>query len=123
MISIGDTYLSPSPKYNTLHLYIVIAIDEETQKAVTVNITSRKDGSDLSCTLNVGAHPYLVRESVVNYKDALFPKIEDIDKAIEVKMFTSNQPVSEALLHRIQQGALTSTEIPKELKPFIPTPE
>lgn len=120
MIAIGDTYRSRSPHYETKHLHIIIAIDEENHKAIVVNVTSRKGDSDLSCVLTIGDHPFIVRESVINYKDALFPQISLIEEAFKKNIFIPDSPIPPILLERIHKGALNSEYLPEGLKQYIP---
>lgn len=115
-ISPGYTFLSPNPNYSTKHLYIIISpIIEE--KVLIVNITSKKEKSDLSCVLQKGIHEFLRHESVVNYKDAIDAEVKKIIEAIECKLFTPQKPISITLLLKINKGALLSPAFkPKYLK-------
>lgn len=119
MIKPGVTFLSPNPDYPTEHLYIIISpIIEE--RVLFVNVTTKKESSDTTCILKKGDHPFIRHDSVINYGDAKDTEVKLIKKAIETKLFALQDPISDALLKRIQQGALTSPAFtPKYLK-YIP---
>lgn len=50
MIVAGYTFLSPTPPYDTKHLYIVIAIIDNAE-ALFVNVTTKKENKDDTCIL------------------------------------------------------------------------
>jgi hypothetical protein len=118
-IDIGYTFLSRNVEYPTKHLYIVISpIIEE--KILIVNVTSKKEKSDLSCILQKGVHDFLRHDSVVNYRDATDADVKNVIKAVQCNLFEPQKSISSALLARIHKGALISpTFKPKYLK-YIP---
>ena len=120
MVTTGFTFLSRVPGYQTQHLYIIIAIVDDNE-AILVNVTTKKGDKDDTCILSVGDHDFIKRESVINYRDTTKTSISNIKKAIGMRTFTPQDPVSDDLLQRIQKGALISPFLlPKYLK-YIPT--
>jgi hypothetical protein len=120
MISPGFAFLSKRPSYPTEHLHIVISpiIDG---KVLLVNVTSKKFDSDDTCVLCVGDHEFIKHDSVINYADAHDPEIDKMQEAILQKIFKPQPPVSEALLRRIQAGALISPAFKPAFIKYIPT--
>lgn len=120
MITAGDTYLiSTPPDYQTEHLFIIIiTIDDD--EALIVNITTKKENSDMSCIITTGDHDFITHDSVINYKDAIKTKIKLLKTNIENNNITPHSPVSEDLLQRILKGASNSEFLPKEFKEYIP---
>jgi hypothetical protein len=103
------------------HLWIVVAeIDPATRKAVCVNITTEQAGSDTTCKLNKGDHPFVIHASVVYYKDAREIDLNLVETALTsgIKKFvcTPHDPCSAALLARIQKGLVDSKQTPKGIK-------
>jgi hypothetical protein len=119
MISPGVTFLSKRPSYPTEHLHIVISpiIDG---KVLLVNVTSKKFDSDETCVLCLGDHEFIKHDSVINYGDAIDADILLMEKAILNQTFKPQSPVSDALLKRIQEGALKSDAFPPALLKYIP---
>ena len=117
LIPPGYTVLSRNLfNYPTEHLYIVISPVVK-RKVLLVNITSKKESSDLSCILNKGDHEFIRHESVVNYADATDADIRKVLWAIACNLFKPQKPVSPDLLIEIQKGALISEAFkPKYLK-------
>lgn len=119
MITTGFAFLSPTPEYpDTFHLYIIISIVDT--KALIVNVTTKKVGSDVSCVLQVGDHDFITRESVINYGDAKIPEIDNLKSAIDKKILKPQKPVTDDLLIRIVNGAKISNAFPQGLLKHLP---
>jgi hypothetical protein len=120
MIDVSFTWLSRNVHYDTKHLYIIISIIDK-QRALFVNVTSKEENKDCTCTLVKGDHPFITHDSVINYGDAQDSLIYNIEQAIETKLFTPHDPVSQALLKKIREGALISPAFPQKYLKHIPT--
>jgi hypothetical protein len=119
MMSPGDTFLIPTPPYyNVSHLFIVLAVQESSQMALIVNITSERlcEGT---CPLNVGDHPFITHPSVIDYAHARIQKISNLEKSLKNEVIKSRQPVNKDLLLRIQKGALDSPAISQKCQNFL----
>jgi hypothetical protein len=69
--------------------------------------------------LNVGDHPFIKHESVINFSDARELNIEELEKLLQAKThFVCKQlePCSEALISKIQQGLVASKLTPRGIK-------
>ncbi len=120
MITAGNTFLIPTPPdYEIKHLYVVVIIVNNNDEAILVNITTKKENSDISCILNIGDHDFIDRESVINYKEAIKPKIEFLKANIQNNKIFPHKPVSADLLKRIQDGAVNSKHMKLQYKKYI----
>lgn len=119
MLFVGNTFLIPTPPNNKEHLFILIALEESSNTALLVNITSPKIGCDCSCGINVGEHPFLTYNSVINYGDARISPISNLEHCLKKDIIKKHAPVSKALLKKIQDGALTSPDIPIKCRNFL----
>ncbi len=127
VINLGDAFLLDTPPTGE-HLYIAIASTKD-DNYLFVNVTTRRDRSDLSCILNPGpgVPDFIVRESVIAYQFA-----REINATELLKLITVGSPVpkgtcSPAVLDQIQQGGLVSKRLSnkykKSLKAFLGTIE
>lgn len=119
MVEIGITFLSPTPPYSTEHMFIVIAVDNNINEALFVNVTTKKPSSDTSCLLKVGDHPFIKHESVINYADTQKTSIDNLEKAFTAGILKTQQSVSQPLLERILRGAKKSDALPEKYKKYL----
>ena len=103
MLNIGDTILIETPP-NGEHLFIVITKICYTTYVLCVNVTSKRDNSDLSCVIKPYEHSFIKKESVINYKDAIFPRVEELEKMLNSGKAKKLEPVSKELINRIITG-------------------
>jgi hypothetical protein len=119
MLSVGNTLLIPTPPNNKEHLFIIIAIEKSSNAALLVNITSPKIGCDCSCSINIGEHPFLEYNSVINYGDARVTPISNLEYSLKKSIIKKHSPVSKELLKKIRDGALISLDIPIKYRNFL----
>jgi CTP:molybdopterin cytidylyltransferase MocA len=124
MPNAGDTFLAQPNSSSKPHLYVVISNPENNAgNVIHVNLTSKKEWSDCSCVLQPGDHPFVTRETVVNYASATMCEAVYIDQAMGPTFYPRalfpNTPVSNEVLERIQLGALQSPLFPSGFKPVI----
>lgn len=110
MIRVGNTFLIRHPNFETMHLYIVIAIKND--KALLVNVTS--NSSDTTCLLTPKDHLFLQHNSYISYKDTMASDISVIDAAIRKNVIVPHSDVSPRVLRKIQNGAKTSPNLKQE---------
>jgi hypothetical protein len=126
-INLGDAFLMETPP-NDQHLYIAIARTSE-NKYLFVNVTARRERSDLSCILqpNTADMPsFIKKESVINYRDV---REMDGNQLARVICPGSNIPKCRFpphILSQIQQGGVVSKRLPAiyktALKAFLQLP-
>jgi len=119
MLNVGNAFLIPTPDYETKHLYILIAKEKSSTKALMVNVTSYKPGCDCSCILSPGDHRFITHRSIINYGDAIITDVSKIEEGIRTKLIEMLDPVSTEVLKRIQGGALASLAIPFKCREFL----
>ena len=119
MLSVGNTFLVPTPPNNVEHLYIIIAIRESSNSALVVNVTSLKVGCDYTCIVKFGEHRFVKHDSIINYADASIRPISNIEYCLTKGIFKKDTSVSAKLLKRIQDGALQSPAISRKNLNFV----
>lgn len=120
MITAGYTFLSHNPAYDTKHLYIIIVMVADDNEAIFVNVTTKKDNNDSTCILRVNDHDFIRHDSVINYGDTVKTSISKIQKAVDLNIFIPQNPVSDELLEKILEGALSSPDLPRKYLEYIP---
>jgi len=119
LITPGYTFLSRNVHYSTEHLYIIISpIIEE--MVLFVNITSKKENSDVSCILNKGDHEFIRHQSIVNYADATEANVNKVREAITCLLFKPQKPITPEVVTKIQKGALKSEAFKPKYIRYIP---
>jgi hypothetical protein len=119
--SIGDTFtLGPSG-----HLWVVITHPEGPKgQFIMVNVTSlRSYTADTTCILHDGDHPFIHHDSVIAYSDAEEWWVHGdcgYDDRLAQQMIEPNAPLNDAVLRRVQDGALTAHSwFKKKWKPRV----
>lgn len=119
MLFVGNTLLICTPPNNKEHLFIIIAIETNSESALLVNITSPKIGCDNTCCINIGDHPFVTHISVINYADSRITPIANLEYCLQNNIFKKHVPASGPLLKKIQDGALKSPDIRKGHLDFL----
>lgn len=120
MVTPGDAFWIKNPAISAQHhLFFVITSPLGSEGTVIlVNVTTKREGADLSCVLEPGDHPRITRESVIHYSGAFEVKMENIENALQT-LPDFWMPVEKAmptLLQAIQEGALSSERFPQKYK-------
>lgn len=124
MMKEGDAFLG-APPGRTKHLWVVITEPDESGCVVLVNVTTATESKqrlDRSCVLDVGDHPFIKHQSLINYQDALKCRADAIDAAIQSLPTTcieQRERFQPSVLRRIKKGALESDSMPRKLKAMI----
>lgn len=119
----GTTFIF-SEKPNQEHLWMVVT-NPKLEKVVIVNFTSFRLGSDESCVVDAGEHPFVRKKTCVNYADAKVVPSKNLAKLLGMKRHNGSfvcpqrEPLSNELLLRIQQGAVISDRTPLEAKSIV----
>jgi hypothetical protein len=100
------------------HLYIVCSNPTPQEEVALFNFTTKRTMSDLNCVVQPGEHPFVTVETVVEYGSGRLFTQKQWDAAIA--LWAVQYPaVSDELLWRIQQGALTSDQTPQILQDLV----
>jgi hypothetical protein len=100
------------------HLLILCSDPLADGRVVSFNLTTKDWDSELTCVVQVGEHPYVIRESVIAYRFGELLEPNQIER-LRILAPQDYGPVSQKLLLRIQQGAVTSKETPGYLKKIM----
>ena len=83
---------------------------------VIANVTSQEQWKDQSCVLDIGDHPYIRKESVINYAEALLANENLINEGMRKRYMQADVPVSHEVLAKVQAGALASPHTEAKVK-------
>lgn len=120
MLKAGQTLLLPKPGHDVSHLWVLILCsDPVTMETVIVNLTTQRSHSDTTLVLQPGDHPFVKHPSVVHYGDARIVDGRPIEAALMAGTFPAHSDCSPDLLHRIQEGLLTSPFTPGKVKMYV----
>jgi hypothetical protein len=116
-LQLGDSFLMPKPGYSTEHLWLLMTTPHpQSTVAIMVNITTRRQHSDLTNILSVGDHPFISRPSIVYYADARDVNTGVLAAAIQANVARLHQPFTQAVLVKIQAGIVLSPFTPRKIK-------
>ena len=101
------------------HLWILLTDQDVDGKTLMVNITSAKPHSDRTTVLQVGDHPFVTRESVVNYGDSVLAEMQHLDRAISTGLGTQREDTSAELLEKLRSGLIASPYTKNSLKDYL----
>lgn len=114
MLAKGDSLFLKNPGTGVGHLYFILTEPNKDNRVLLVNITTHRFGKDETCILNVGDHPFIRHKSVVEYSEAIEPKLTQIEKLLETGYSNTPASASDDLLERMQDGARKSPALPSK---------
>jgi hypothetical protein len=89
-------------------------------EVVVFNLTTWRFGCDENCMIMPGEHPFVAHKTVVAYELGLLLSQEQQQAILKnAALCPQKDPVSEALLAKIQRGALVSDLTPQKLQDII----
>lgn len=109
----GDTFQAADPQREP-HLWIILSAPEHYPQdpVLIVNLTSLRPGSETTCLLTRGDHPFIRHKSCVNYRDSRLVDRRKLEDALERQLLLRRRRMSARLLRRIRAGAAASPHIP-----------
>lgn len=110
---------NPASPQNPPHLYFAITEPDDNGKVLLVNITENEEGRDQSCVLNPGEHPFIRKESVVNYREARLADTQKIEEAIQMRIAIPESDISNELLEKLRLGGKVSSFLKKDFKKLL----
>ena len=117
-LNAGDTFSLPIRMIWKEHLFVVVYDPSPEAEILIVNFTSIKPHSDRTTILQTTDHPYISKETVVNYSDATIAPLVKLETAIDGGLGSTNKPVSPDLLKRIREGIFNSPLTKIKVKNF-----
>src|SRR5262245_1855895 len=97
------------------HLYVVISDPAKNAKEIAlVNVTTIWPGveHDKSCTFTGGEHRHIWKPSWVRYELGRIVPDSELQALLKARLIHLSDPVTPAVLKRIQEGALRSDRTP-----------
>jgi hypothetical protein len=102
-----------------LHFWIVLTEPQPPEfQCVIVNVTRQQQKSDNTVVLRSGDHPFITRDTVIRYSDALIVDARVLDGFLKTRAAKPRDPCSPELLKRILGGAIASAFSPKKIVEF-----
>jgi hypothetical protein len=119
-ISKGMTYLVKGPVEPCPHLRIVIS-ENKGGRVLVVNMTKgfRLPEGDDRCIIQPGEHSFVKTQTAILYSRAELVSISQISTGIRLGIMKQCESVSQALLKRIQDGALENDALPIECEGYF----
>lgn len=112
----GETFHARSPSSSRTHLYIAITDPDPNGQFVIANVTSQSPSKDQSCVIDVGDHPFIRQESVINYAEALITNENAVQAGARGGVLKYDAAVTPGALAKIQAGALASPQMESRVK-------
>jgi hypothetical protein len=117
-LSCGDTFLTGDGNEDNFHLWIILSSPTEGEVVTACLVTAHKRSERL-VVLNKGDHSFVQHESVIAYRFSQIRAVEDIQELLRSGAAKPRDPVSPALLKRIQTGLLDSDFTPNGVRAYF----
>lgn len=119
-LKVGSTILLPIKLEWKDHLWILLTDADAEGKTLMVNLTTAKPHSiDRTTVLHVGDHPFISRDSVINYMDAKLPDVSKLNQAISMGLAEQKDDASLKLLTEARNGLLNSSHTKNSIKDYL----
>lgn len=113
----GTAFLNRSDEVITAHLWVIVsdpAADPE--RIILTNLTTRRSGSDETCVLEPGDHPFVKHPTVIHYRQARLVGLASLEKLLRNGDIRLAEGFSPEVLARIRAGFFRSPFAPRECK-------
>lgn len=110
MLNCGDTFLTGDSSED-FHLWIIITPPTEGEVVTVCMVTAHKKSERL-VVLDVGDHPFIKHESIIAYRWSKIRAVDEIESAFLTQAAKPREPVSDAILRKVQAGLLDSDFTP-----------
>lgn len=104
------------------HLFIVLSdpvTDEQVVLLVSISSVKPNRWNDEACLLYSLEHPFIKKDSFVDYSSARIEPADKLTKAVDQGIFLSREPVNQDVFDRICAGIMASRRTPKDIKRFF----
>jgi hypothetical protein len=112
-LTIGSAFVNQNPG-SPEHLWIVVAVTKDGD-AVIFNITTVRQGCDMTCPVTDRDHPFVRHDSVVAYGRGQLIS-PGIFAALQHAGCSMERTASPELVNRIREGAMKSRFTPQKLQ-------
>ncbi len=116
----GDCILIETNKeagYFKSHLFVIILETEDhTRNTIIVNIQTIRNGKyDKTVTLHKGDHPFIDKDSYVNYRLSKIVSLTDLEQKITNGTAVVKPPFDSVIFEKIRNGICKSPFTPNEI--------
>ena len=115
----GDTFIPIGSMARSEHLHVVVSSPTKAGELAVVNLTTKRWDSDTCCTVNIGEHPWVQRETVALYSGARLIGTTSLANGIVKRVLREREPVDAALLRRLQERALSCDMTPQKVQAAV----
>src|ERR1035441_2130065 len=105
MLECGDTFLAGDTDNEDFHLWILITPPIEGE-VVTVCVTTKRKRAQIMGVRHAGDPPFVFHDSVVASSYSTIRLADDIEAAFLTGAAKKREPVTSAVLQRVQAGLL-----------------
>lgn len=122
MLQLGSTFISTSDDGEGIpaHLWIVISDPKkDPNKVIIVNLTTSHGRRTATCILCKGDHPFITRDSEVDYRHARCVSCAKIQHQHKNGRIDMREPASSDMIDAILHGARTSPFLGLELRGML----
>jgi hypothetical protein len=117
-MKLGDTFLW-TPGRCKEHLYIVVSITKgDPPSAVIMNLTGARGGAG-ACVLTPGDHPFITKNSDVNFGDALIKTVDFLDRIVASGEAISHATMKPELLLKIGSAGKSHPATPNDIRAIL----
>ena len=104
------------------HLFIVLSdpvTDEKVVLLVSISSVKPDRWNDDSCLLYPGDHPFIKKNSFVDYSSARIEPGDKLLRGVKAGKLIPQDPVSDDVFERICAGVMASKRTPRNIKQFF----
>ncbi|MEN6435886.1 MAG: hypothetical protein ABFD58_08725 [Anaerolineaceae bacterium] len=104
--------------YIKSHLFVIILnAEEHTRNTIIVNIQTIRDGKyDKTVVLHPGDHPFIDRDSYVNYRLSRIISLDELERKIYEGTAVLKEPLNDVIFQQVCEGIGKSIFTPLEVK-------
>lgn len=117
-MNVGDTFVNRDPGH-PLHLWLVCTLPDDEGRVVILNLTSFDSGTDPTCLIEGGEHPFVRHDSLIEYQRGQLVPIAWIERAFDAGLFFSHAAASDELIAKIREGACRSDFTPGNVRAAV----
>lgn len=104
------------------HLFILLSdpvTEEEVVLMVSISSVKPNRWHDDACMISPGEHPFIVKESFVDYSSCRIEPGEKLLNGVYKGFFVPRDPMPQSVFERICCGVMVSRRTPKDMKRFF----
>ena len=104
----GLCYLPVAGPNEKKHLHIVLTYPNDDDEIIVVSLSSLREHSDTTVVLRPGDHPFVMRDTVVEYRMAVPTPARILSQRLDSGLYALYDPMPAPILRQIQEGVMAS---------------